>query len=329
MVEINIPMVNKNNKLADISSSIVTVALITYHSAKTVTETLDSIVAQSHGSQNIELIISDDGSADNTVTVINHWLSQHSHRFYSVTFFENKTNGGISKNCNIAWKAASAEWIKTIAGDDLLHSNCIEDNITYVREHPHIELLFSSMIHFQCDDISNTLATTPHIKNLSFFNQQAPEQFSFLVKNSFNIAPTSFMKRSVLSSVGFCCEEYRYLEDLPLWLKLTRAGHKLYFMNKETVYYRISNSLSNSVSRLVNIDFIQQVHLVHRKEIWPYLPKSQMWRIYDKQVEYISWLIPYKLFNNKRNFFSLSVHYILSCFRPVAVKKILERFRII
>ncbi len=318
-----------NNKLVDTSMPIVTVAVITYHSATTVTETLDSIVAQSYGPQNIELIISDDGSTDNTVTVINDWLSQYRHLFYSVKFFDNKTNGGISKNCNIAWKAASVEWIKTIAGDDLLHSNCIENNIIYVRENPHIEILFSSMTHFQCDDINNTLITTPNIKDLSFFNHQASEQFSFLVKNSFNIAPTSFMKKSVISSVGFCCEEYRYLEDLPLWLKLTRTGHKLYFMNKETVYYRISNSLSNSVSRLVNIDFIKQVHLVHKREIWPYLSKLQVWRIYDKKVEYISWLIPYKLFNNKRNFFSLSIHYVLSCFRPVAVKKILERIRII
>jgi len=318
-----------NDTLVDTSISIVTVAVITYNSAKTVAETLDSIVAQSYGSQNIELIISDDGSTDNTATVINGWLRQYRHQFYSVKFFDNKTNGGVSKNCNIAWKAASAEWLKTIAGDDLLHSNCIEDNVTHVQKNPHVDILFSSMIHFQCDDINNALTTTPDIKNLSFFKLQASEQFSFLVKNSFNIAPTSFMKKSVLSSVGFCCEEYRYLEDLPLWLKLTRTGHKLYFMNKETVHYRISNSLSNSVSRLVNIDFIKQVHLVHKKEIWPHLPKSQMWRIYDKQVEYISWLIPYKLFKNKRNFLSLSVHYLLSCFRPVAVKKILERVHII
>jgi len=48
----------------------VSVAVITYNSAETVLETLDSIATQTYGTENIELIISDDASTDKTVHVI-------------------------------------------------------------------------------------------------------------------------------------------------------------------------------------------------------------------------------------------------------------------
>ncbi|MEH8260724.1 glycosyltransferase family 2 protein [Aeromonas veronii] len=316
-------MIDFNKKINDV----VTVAVITYHSAATVLETLDSILTQSYDSKNIELIISDDGSKDNTVQMIVNWLSQHQASFYCVRFFANQVNGGISKNCNVAWKAATSKWIKTIAGDDLLCNTCIEENMLFINNRPDVEVLFSKMNHFKDGSLDVVVDVTPHKEKISLFELSADEQFRALIKMSFNVAPTSFIKKEILQSVGFCCEEYFYIEDLPLWLKMTRYGHKLCFMDKVTVYYRLSDSLSNSLSRLININFIEQVHLVHKKEIWPYLRMHEKWRVYDKYVEYYSWLVPYKIFNNKRNIVSLSLHYIISCFRPTSLSKIINRFK--
>lgn len=95
--------------------NIISVAVITYNSSKTVIETLDSIYHQTYGAENIELIISDDASIDNTVAVIDDWLTLHESSFNKVIFFKNEVNGGVSKNINLAWTASTSEWIKTIA----------------------------------------------------------------------------------------------------------------------------------------------------------------------------------------------------------------------
>jgi len=52
---------------------LVTVAVTTYQSSLYVIETLDSIYNQTY--PNIELVISDDSSSDNTVELVNEWVS--------------------------------------------------------------------------------------------------------------------------------------------------------------------------------------------------------------------------------------------------------------
>lgn len=54
---------------------LVSVSVITYNSAKTVLETLESIKAQTY--QNLELIVSDDCSTDNTVELCRNWIEQN------------------------------------------------------------------------------------------------------------------------------------------------------------------------------------------------------------------------------------------------------------
>ena len=54
---------------------LVTIGVLAYNSANTILETLDSIASQTY--DNIELIICDDGSMDNTLVVVKTWLDEH------------------------------------------------------------------------------------------------------------------------------------------------------------------------------------------------------------------------------------------------------------
>ncbi|EPL0743472.1 MULTISPECIES: glycosyltransferase family 2 protein [Morganellaceae] len=77
------------------NNQVLTVAVITYQSSSTILETLDSIVNQTYSPKNIELIISDDGSKDNTVQVIQSWLKKYKNLFYDVKVFANTQSGGF------------------------------------------------------------------------------------------------------------------------------------------------------------------------------------------------------------------------------------------
>lgn len=314
----------KNRMSVELKSA-VTVAVITYQSESTIVATLDSIVTQTFGAENIELIIADDCSSDDTVAIVNTWLSNHSYKFFATRFLDSETNNGISKNCNIAWRAATSEWIKTIAGDDILRSDSIENYLCFISKNPRTDVLFASMSHFTNENTLDPIKVTPYPDVKEFFKLESTDQHRYLLTKSFNMAPTSFIRTRVLVDVNYCNEDYFYIEDLPLWLKITSYGYKLSFLDVITVDYRISNSLSNSVDRLVNYSFIKQQYFMYKKEIWPFFSLKEYWRIVDKKIEFASWLIPVLLFNNKRNKFSMSLHYGISLLRPLALNRMYKR----
>lgn len=242
---------------------IVTVAVITYHSAATVVETLDSIVSQTYGPENIELVISDDGSRDHTVKIIETWLSEHSSRFCSIKFFANMVNGGIARNCNIAWNAATSEWIKTIAGDDLLMKNALTIYMKEVEKKPDAKCFFSLVTKF---NKKNEFEVVVDKRSKVFFAASADKQYRSLLIRNIIYAPTSFLNRRVLCEVDYADEHYRLIEDLPLWLKICKAGNRLDLIESPLVKYRLSESVSRSNKRIVNCDFSKEVNLFMMQE---------------------------------------------------------------
>ncbi|MGL5668022.1 MAG: glycosyltransferase family 2 protein [Shewanella sp.] len=310
------------------NKQIITVAVITYHSAATVLETLDSIENQSYGPENIELIISDDGSKDNTVQVINEWLAQHQVKFHTVIFFANEVNGGISKNCNVAWKAATSEWIKTIAGDDILLPNCLENNIKFIMDYKlehrndNVAVLFSKMQSFKVSEfgLKQNLSILPTVRTQFFFKLTSLGKFRYLQRQGISGAPSAFICRAKLENVGFADERFPMMEDHPLWFKFSQTGSELIFMPTITVLYRIADSVSNSKSFLINLSYINEIIAVEEKLVIPTLNKNQkllklrkrLWprlaiwvsRIFDNKVTFISKLVLTLVYVIKPSFLS-------------------------
>lgn len=316
------------------NKQIVTVAVITYHSAATVLETLNSIVNQSYGPENIELIISDDDSKDNTVLVVNGWLVQHQEKFYRVKFFANEVNSGISRNCNVAWKAATSEWIKTIAGDDILLPNCLTDNVEFILDHKNenITVLFSKMQSFKVakDGLKQYLEILPMAPSQKFFKLSALKQFHYLQRQGISGAPSAFINRAELSSVGFADERFPMIEDYPLWFKFSNRCTRLHFMDVVTVYYRISDSISNSTSRLLNYDFINEIINIEEQLVIPTLKPSQFVLKFRKRVWPKLAIQVAILFDNKVNSISKCARALVFIFKPsflsLKIKNMLNSF---
>ncbi|OUS52101.1 glycosyl transferase [Shewanella sp. SACH] len=321
----NTNTVKKNNK------QIVTVAVITYHSSATVLETLDSIVNQNYGPANIELIISDDGSKDNTVRVINDWLVQHQTKFHCVKFYANKINGGISKNCNVAWKAATSEWIKTIAGDDILLPSCIADNIEYITEckNDDIAVLFSKMQSFKVSEfgIKQDLSILPTLDDQKIFQLSAIEQFRYLQRQGISGAPSAFINRIKLAAIGFADERFSMIEDHPLWFKYTSNKNKLFFMNSVTVRYRIGDSVSRSKTTLINERFIKEIINIDEEIIIPSLNDGGFLLVIRKRLWANFALLISRAFNNRVNCVSKFLLLIAFSIRPGFVKFQLSKLK--
>ena len=310
----------------------ISVAVITYNSSQTVTETLDSIYHQSYGAENIELIISDDASSDNTVEIIENWLKHHQSSFSKVVFFKNEVNGGVSKNINVAWTASTSEWIKSIAGDDILLPSCLDDNVDYVlkREHENIGAVFSSMQVFYVDEQLNKVNTylMPSPAYYHFFDLTAESQYDYLKINGIPIAPSSFIKRSALISVDYADERFRLIEDYPLWLKLTKCGYILKFFNKKTVQYRKSDSISSSRSKIINERYFNEMKLIDDVVVIPDLKKSQCILKLRKKAWPRTMLYVAGIFNNTPSVLSRIIVSLVNVLKPGFVSFQLRKIKI-
>lgn len=77
------------------NESLVTVTVISYNSEKTILETLNSIGAQTYNKKNIEVVISDDGSKDETISIAKEWKLKNHNDFSDVVIVSHSENKGL------------------------------------------------------------------------------------------------------------------------------------------------------------------------------------------------------------------------------------------
>lgn len=262
-------------------SPLVSVVVVTYNSSKYILQTLDSIYNQTN--INIELIITDDASQDKTVEVCNKWLSEHKSRFVRVLILTVEKNTGISANCNRGIKYSNGKFIKIIAGDDIMHPECIDNNINNIGD---ADLMVSQLIRF-CNDVYYPLKDNSKLFD-SFCTLDSFKRSHFYARTSFFFnVPTLFYRASVFKKIGYYYEEERLLEDVPFLLKFFNSNLKVSYMPIVTVYYRQSG-ISNNTS----IKFDKVLIDAFFKYRIKYLNKSSLIDniiIYERKL--YSWLI--------------------------------------
>lgn len=227
---------------------LVSIIVPTYNSSNFVLDTLESIAKQTY--PQLELIVTDDGSQDTTVSIVGTWLSCHNERFNCTCLLESEINTGIAKNLNRGLKKCKGRYIKVIAGDDVLLPNCIEDNINYAVAHDS-KILFSQIgVLSELPEDHPTIRTVIRYQKemMEFFTWSQEKQFKQLMERNYLVGPDYFIERDLLVRWQGYDERFS-LEDYPLWLKAVHNKVRLDFFPKKTVLYRIHDQQSIHTSK--------------------------------------------------------------------------------
>jgi alpha-1,3-rhamnosyltransferase len=223
---------------------LVSIVVLTYNSAKFVTETLESIKRQTY--RNLELIISDDSSTDNTVEVCRKWVQDNTDNSFRAKVLTVHQNTGVSANCNRGLAIANGDWIKFIAGDDTLVIDCIEKYVDYISSSKdNVSSVYANMNVFNSSFTDENFIQATNYSD-SIFNRNnitAQQQFNLLLRYVYFGGPSIFLKKEMLININGFDEEMPY-DDWPLFLRITGNGNKIFYLNKITVNYRIHNSSS-------------------------------------------------------------------------------------
>lgn len=107
------------------TNSLISIIIPTYNRAHLITETLDSVLAQTY--KNWECIIIDDGSNDNTVEIVSKYIKKDS-RFRFYTLPNNKPRGGNGAR-NYGFEVSTGDYINWFDDDDIMLNDFLKTKI--------------------------------------------------------------------------------------------------------------------------------------------------------------------------------------------------------
>ena len=206
------------------NSQLVTVIMSVYNNEATVNTAIESILGQSY--KNIELIITDDCSSDNSLSIIKKYLDKK-----NVKLIENSENRGLTKSLNSMIKIAQGKFIARQDADDISLFNRIQVQVDLINK-------------FNLDFVSSraiSLQTKKYIPNISF---NLPYKFLIRYKNPF-IHGTLIIKKNVLLELGNYDERFKYAQDYKLMIDALDKQYKYKVLRKPYYLLNTRNNISN------------------------------------------------------------------------------------
>jgi len=117
----------------NISSPLVSVIMRVYNEEKYLSNSIDSILNQTY--TNFELLIFNDGSTDNSSSIIN---SYHDDR---IRIYNSSTNGGHVRNLNKGIKESKGKYIAILDSDDISSKYRLEKQVDFLEDNESITVL--------------------------------------------------------------------------------------------------------------------------------------------------------------------------------------------
>lgn len=257
---------------------IVSVVVITYNSSEYILETLESIKYQTY--EYVELIISDDKSTDATINIVKKWVETNKDRFIKCTIVETEINTGITMNCNRGILKSTGEYIKLIAGDDILLENCLEDLIGFCRSKS-LEFTYGGIIPFTTngnEKYENKLVAVEKISS-EFMELDSKSQYRKLLQEYTLPTISLLVRREFMFKVGLYNEKYKMMEDYPFAIKVLSMGFKINSVDTCVAKYRVRTPDMNTAlfgTKRKSIHTENYISLT-KDEIIPRLRKEKMY----------------------------------------------------
>ncbi|WP_188049576.1 glycosyltransferase family A protein [Flavobacterium sp. GP15] len=208
--------------------NLVSIIIPIYNQEKYLKETLNSVVNQTYS--NWECILINDGSSDNSVSVLSEYVSKDN-RFV----FINSENKGVSSARNFGLKRAKGYFILFLDGDDLIHPDKVNLAISSFQKNINLDIVFNCTNYFQ-NTVDNTLYPITLNSNLLNFNDL------LLFWGDKIIIPihSAIIKKDLFDGIEYNCD-LTAQEDWLVWLRLFQKNPKILVLDNVLSYYRKHN----------------------------------------------------------------------------------------
>jgi glycosyltransferase involved in cell wall biosynthesis len=225
---------------------LVSIIVPLYNHARYIEATLESFANEGH--LNLEVVIIDDGSKDDSFQVAQAWLERHPNVFTNVSL-ERQENAGITKTLNRLLARANGEFITMVASDDLLLPGGIQARLAALERRPDWLAVFGDASVIDADGQETASSA---LRKLNRANTKALVHDRFrtqeLILRWSVPGPVLLARRQTYDPIhglgGF--NESRFLEDRFFYLQLL-ARKALGFVEHRVAAYRMHGK--NTINR--------------------------------------------------------------------------------
>jgi glycosyltransferase involved in cell wall biosynthesis len=201
---------------------LVSITICTYNRADMISKAIQSALEQTY--ENIEIIVVDDASTDNTEVVVKSIQSE------KIKYFKNPKNLNIAGTRNNTVKYSNGKYIAILDSDDYwIDNEKIEKQVKFLEQNNECALVGSSATQIDKRD-----GVVGEIKNLA---DDESIKNNLLVRNEF-VHSTVLYRKKVIEEFGLFDKNKSPFEDYDLILKIGRK-YKLANINEKTTAYRV------------------------------------------------------------------------------------------
>lgn len=197
----------------------ISVIIPVFNAQNTIVKAIQSVLDQTFNG-NIEIIIVDDGSVDQSFHVIKQFIEENKVENISVYKQENK---GVSSARNTGMQKAKGHWIALLDSDDEWLPSKLERQFEVIQGNQDIDFL-------------GTTRNNEHFKRIYFKQMNWLTKISprLLLYKFVFVVPTVIFKRNILEKTGYFNEKQRYAEEGNYFIRICNQNN-CYLLNESHV----------------------------------------------------------------------------------------------
>ena len=236
------------------STSFVTVAIPFFYSERYLEKAICSVLNQTY--TNFELILINDGGLDGSIEIANKYAKLDSR----IRVIDDGYNKGLAARINETVKLAKGDFYVRMDDDDIMARNRISEQISYLHNHPEVDLVGSSAMVIDGND-NITLSIDMSDCTTSFLHPTVTGRTKWFLSNPYN-------------------EHFKRAQDAELWL---RTAEKSVFRNLTCplLFYRETRNTSLKKS-LISHKILRDMYKDYQR-----YGKSYMWYVKKLLFSYI------------------------------------------
>lgn len=208
----------------------ISVIIPSYNHEAFIEECIESVLQQSF--QDFEIIITDDGSRDGTVAIIERFTDPR------IKLFRQSVNKGACVAANNCLEHSQGQYIAMLSSDDVWMPEKLEVQVDYLNSHRETAAVFGKVLWIDEDSDPITDPTFPYYQ---VFNVQNRSRFEWL-NHFFSYGnclchPCSLIRRECYDEVGWLNPTMANLPDFDLWIRICMK-YDIHVLDQKLIKFR-------------------------------------------------------------------------------------------
>jgi len=250
-------------------AKLITVLMSVYNSDLYLSDAINSILKQSF--TNFEFIIINDGSNDNSLSIIKHFKAKDSR-----IILINQENQGLTKSLNNGIKIAKGEYIARQDADDISMPDRFLNFIDFINDKNHTDIY--STPAYIINETNEVKKTIPNYFRRNGFNERLLSYYNSMVHGTL-IIKSHILKNNLYN------ESFHFSQDFELYHRLMSIGYNISF-DKNNISYKLrmhGGSISTN-NKKEQIQLYKSIFISNNKK---YYKASLLNRVYFRIIDVV------------------------------------------